>query len=124
MRLPKILCYIFSYVPIIKSCQLDNFIFLNPPFFCPIWSLLSNWMIELGPNQIFMACSRKRKERKAEHHQVLGVTLFQNNKLVKCMRMNASISPVCSTMGLDKDVIYKTVRFHRHLKSTNCSNFL
>lgn len=116
--------YYITFFPIFyyQICQLSHFIFLNP-FFGPSWSSLSNWMFELGPNKIFMACSRKHKERMAEHCSVLGVTSFQNNKPVKCMRMNSAVSPIYSTDG-QRPSLFKTVRFHRHYWSNSCSNFL
>lgn len=60
----------------VKRCQLDNVIFLHP-FSGPIWSLLLNWMVKLGPNKIFMAFSRKLKEKEAGHHQVHLLTILK-----------------------------------------------
>lgn len=97
----------------VKRCQLDNVIFLHP-FSGPIWSLLLNWMVKLGPNKIFMAFSRKLKEKEAGHHQVLNVTSFQNSKPVKCMRVNSAVRHLFHRWVCTRPRLSQTGRVRRH----------
>ena len=80
-------------------------------------------MFKLGANKTFTACSRNPEERAAEHCYLLGVTSFQNNKPVKCMRMNSAVVPSVSQMDRDP-VCSKLPHSTDILKSRNCFDFL